>query len=89
MGDRMWLHNPRRKRGLSPKLQSSWEGPYTVLAALSVVIYQIHRGRKRSSVVHVDRIWRYHDPGRYSCGHGEEEEDTNRSNSDEDVVGAT
>ncbi|XP_063599566.1 uncharacterized protein LOC134775886 [Penaeus indicus] len=41
IGDRVWLHNPRRKRGLSPKLQSPWEGPYTVLAALSDVTYRI------------------------------------------------
>ena len=34
-GDRVWLYNTRRKRGLSPKLQSPWEGPYTVVAALS------------------------------------------------------
>ncbi|KAJ8952992.1 hypothetical protein NQ318_015352 [Aromia moschata] len=27
-GNQVWLYNPQRRRGLSPKLQSSWEGPY-------------------------------------------------------------
>ena len=29
-GDQVWLFNPKRHRGGSPKLQSNWEGPYTV-----------------------------------------------------------
>jgi len=29
-GDAVWLHNPQRKKGLSPKLCRPWEGPYTV-----------------------------------------------------------
>lgn len=86
VGDRVWLHNPRRKRGLSPKLQSPWEGPYTVIAVLSAVTYRIKRGRKRSSVVHVDRLWRYHGPGRYSWGTGAEEVSDHPSSDDEDRV---
>jgi hypothetical protein len=27
-GDRVWLYHPTRTKGKSPKLQSSWEGPY-------------------------------------------------------------
>ena len=30
-GDQVWLFNPKRRRGRSPKLQSNWEGPYTCL----------------------------------------------------------
>ena len=71
VGDRVWLFNPRRKRGLSPKLQSPWQGPYTVTAVLSAVTYRIRRGRGRPSVVHVDRLWRYHGPGRYTWDVGE------------------
>ncbi|KAJ8980008.1 hypothetical protein NQ317_016671 [Molorchus minor] len=29
-GDEVWLYNPARKKGRSPKLQKSWEGPYTL-----------------------------------------------------------
>ncbi|GFY24490.1 retrovirus-related Pol polyprotein from transposon 412 [Trichonephila clavipes] len=27
--DRVWLWNPKRRKGLSPKLQTNWEGPYS------------------------------------------------------------
>ncbi|GFW97619.1 retrovirus-related Pol polyprotein from transposon 412 [Trichonephila clavipes] len=26
-GDKVWLWNPKRRKGLSPKLQTNWEGP--------------------------------------------------------------
>ncbi|GBO32286.1 Retrovirus-related Pol polyprotein from transposon 297 [Araneus ventricosus] len=26
-GDQVWMYNPKRRRGLSPKLQQNWEGP--------------------------------------------------------------
>lgn len=71
-GDRVWLHNPRRKRGLSPKLQSSWEGPYTVEQPLSDVTYRIKGGPKgRRLVVHVNRLWAFSDPGQFSWGQEE------------------
>ncbi|ROT77452.1 hypothetical protein C7M84_003899 [Penaeus vannamei] len=41
VGDNVWLHNPLRKRGLSLKLQSSWEGPYEILQVMSDVTYKI------------------------------------------------
>ena len=65
-GDRVWLHNPRRRKGFSPKLQSPWEGPYEVVEALSDVTYRIRRGTQRSKVVHVDRLWRYRGEGVYT-----------------------
>ncbi|MPC20958.1 hypothetical protein E2C01_013924 [Portunus trituberculatus] len=79
---RVWLHNPRRRRGLSPKLQSPWEGPYTVVAVPSAVAYKIRRGHKRALVVHADRLWRYHGPGRFSWGSDEPEEE---GSAEEDV----
>ena len=30
MGYAVWLHNPQRKKGLCPKLQWTFEGPYLV-----------------------------------------------------------
>uniref|UniRef100_A0A8C9VS90 Gypsy retrotransposon integrase-like protein 1 n=1 Tax=Scleropages formosus TaxID=113540 RepID=A0A8C9VS90_SCLFO len=30
-GDRVWVYNPRRKRGLCPKLTDSWVGPCVIL----------------------------------------------------------
>ncbi|GFY02120.1 retrovirus-related Pol polyprotein from transposon 412 [Trichonephila clavipes] len=26
-GDKVWLWNPKRRKGISPKLQTNWEGP--------------------------------------------------------------
>ena len=71
-GDRVWLHNPRRKRGLSPKLQSPWEGPYTVEQPMSDVTYRIKGGaRGRRLVVHVDRLWTFLGSGQFSWGQEE------------------
>lgn len=59
-GDRVWLYNPLRKRGLSPKLQRNWQGPYTVVARLNDVVYRVrHKTRSRMFVVHRNRLARY------------------------------
>ncbi|GFT15459.1 uncharacterized protein TNCV_3264741 [Trichonephila clavipes] len=39
----MWLWNPKRRKGLSPKLQTNWEGPYTVLKGLNDVVVRIQK----------------------------------------------
>ncbi|CAG2242289.1 unnamed protein product [Mytilus edulis] len=46
VGDPVWLHNPRRVKGLCPKLQNNWEGPYIVVNRLNDVIYRIQKGPK-------------------------------------------
>lgn len=43
VGDKVWLHNPRRKKGLYAKLRSPWEDSCTVLKWLSDIAYQIRR----------------------------------------------
>ncbi|KAJ8961623.1 hypothetical protein NQ317_003283 [Molorchus minor] len=51
-GDLVWLYNPQRPRGLSPKLQTLWEGPYEVLARINDVVYRIKKssgGKPRGS----------------------------------------
>ncbi|GFU08175.1 retrovirus-related Pol polyprotein from transposon 412 [Trichonephila clavipes] len=42
-GDKVWLWNPKRRKGLSPKLQTNWEGPYTVLKRLNDVMVRIQK----------------------------------------------
>ncbi|GBM09046.1 hypothetical protein AVEN_229070-1 [Araneus ventricosus] len=42
-GDQVWMYNPKRWRGLSPKLQQSWEGSYTIVKKLNDVIYRVQR----------------------------------------------
>ena len=59
-GDPVWLHNPRRKKGRTPKLQRPWEGPYLVTSRLDDLIYRIQKGpRSKPMVVHVDRLKKY------------------------------
>jgi hypothetical protein len=40
-GDSVWLYRPTRTKGKSPKLQSSWEGPYKVVTRINDVVYRI------------------------------------------------
>ncbi|GFX19507.1 retrovirus-related Pol polyprotein from transposon 412 [Trichonephila clavipes] len=42
-GDKVWLWNPKRRKGLSPKLQTNWEGPYTVLKRLNDVVVRMQK----------------------------------------------
>ena len=37
-GALVWVYNPVRKKGRSPKLDSHWEGPCTILKKLSDVV---------------------------------------------------
>ena len=59
-GQQAWFYNPKRKRRLSPKLASHWEGPYTVIDRLSDVTYRIQRtGGGPMKVVHYNRLWKH------------------------------
>ncbi|KAJ8955166.1 hypothetical protein NQ318_009059 [Aromia moschata] len=56
-GNQVWSYNPQRRRGLSPKLQSSWEGPYEVVTRINDVIYRIQKlPRGKPRVVHFNRL---------------------------------
>ena len=57
-GDFVWLSKKATKRGLSPKLDTRWEGPYLVVKKLSDVVYRIQRNGPRGilKVVHYDRL---------------------------------
>ena len=37
-GDAVWLHNLSRKKGISPKLQRPWHGPFLVTHRLNDVL---------------------------------------------------
>jgi len=59
-GDRVWLYRPIQKRGKSPKLQTCWEGPYTIITRINDVVYWIQRhSRVKMMVVHLDRLALY------------------------------
>ena len=59
-GDPVWLYNPQRKKGISPKLMRPWKGPFTVTKCLNDLVYRIQLGpRTKPKVVHRNRLWKY------------------------------
>ncbi|KAE8737750.1 hypothetical protein FOCC_FOCC016783 [Frankliniella occidentalis] len=54
-GDAVWLFNPQRTVGLSPKLQSPWEHGWRITEMLNSVVARIRRANKYK-IVHVDRL---------------------------------
>ncbi|GBN52972.1 hypothetical protein AVEN_47392-1 [Araneus ventricosus] len=59
-GDLIWMYNPKRRRGLSPKLQQNWEGPYTIVKKLNDVIYRVQRSpNAKPKVIHINRLTPY------------------------------
>ena len=59
-GDVVWLHNPQRKKGLSPKLSRPWQGPYVVTKKINDLVYRIQLGPGlKPKVVHRNRLWTY------------------------------
>ncbi|XP_075151768.1 uncharacterized protein LOC142225842 [Haematobia irritans] len=56
------LFNPQRKKGLCPKLQTQWEGPYKVIKKINDVVYRIQKDdspRSKMKVVHLERLAPY------------------------------
>ena len=43
-GDAVWLFNPQRKKGVTPKLSRNWKGPYTIIKRINDVVYWIQLG---------------------------------------------
>ncbi|XP_048505112.1 uncharacterized protein LOC125499764 [Athalia rosae] len=59
-GKKVWLFQPRRIQGRSPKLQRNWEGPYQIIDRINDVVYRIRKpagGKFR--VIHSDRLALY------------------------------
>ncbi|GFV78977.1 retrovirus-related Pol polyprotein from transposon 412 [Trichonephila clavipes] len=62
-GDKVWFYNPTRRKGLSPKLQSHWDGPYTILKIINDVVIRIRslnvrseRGKKPVSAEAIEKV---------------------------------
>ncbi|GFT72384.1 hypothetical protein TNCV_3609281 [Trichonephila clavipes] len=59
-GDKVWLWSPKRRKGLSPKLQTNWEVPYTVLKRRNDVVVRIQRSpHLKPKVIHYNRLAPY------------------------------
>ncbi len=60
VGEPVWLYNPQRKKGVTPKLARPWHGPYVVVTRLNDLVYRIKPGPKgKAKVVHRNRLWKY------------------------------
>ena len=60
VGDAVWLYNPKRRKGVSPKLSCDWEGPYLVLKRVNELLYRVRKSANaKPRVVHRNRLWRY------------------------------
>lgn len=57
-GDQVWVYWPKRKRGISPKLQSPWSGPHVIKKVINDQLCEVSIGRK-TSVLHRNRLSRY------------------------------
>ncbi len=59
-GNYVWYMNKARQEGVSPKLQSLYEGPYRITETLSEVDYRVQKSKKdKSRVVHYNRLKPY------------------------------
>ena len=57
VGDSVWLYNPIRKKGRTPKLDMMWQGPYGIVNLIGEVLAEIRSGkRNKSRIVHVDKL---------------------------------
>ncbi|GBN57453.1 hypothetical protein AVEN_40768-1 [Araneus ventricosus] len=54
------MDNPKRRRGLSPKLQQNWEGPYTIVKRLDDDVYTVQRSpNAKPNVFLINRLSPY------------------------------
>ncbi|GBO11422.1 hypothetical protein AVEN_160862-1 [Araneus ventricosus] len=59
-GDLVWMYNPKRRRGMCPKLQENWEGPYSIVKELNDVVYRVQRSSNaKKKVIHINRLASY------------------------------
>ena len=60
VGKFVWCFNPAKTKGLTPKLQRRWKGPYLVTHKLSDVVYRLQmKPHGKMMVVHSDRLKPY------------------------------
>ncbi|KAJ8921329.1 hypothetical protein NQ315_002943 [Exocentrus adspersus] len=57
VGEKVWLYNPKRTKGKSPKLQKSWKGSYIIVTRLNDVVFTIQKNSQaKMKIVHIDRL---------------------------------
>ena len=80
-GEAVWLYNPQRKKGLTPKMQHPRQGPYVITKQINDLVYRIQLGpRAKPKVVHRNRLWRYSGMNVPTLYHAPEQEQSVSSN---------
>ena len=60
VGTPVWLYNPQRRKGVTPKLMRKWHGPYVVTKRINDLVYRVQLGPKsKPKVIHRNRLWQY------------------------------
>ena len=60
-GEAVLLQNTTKRKGISPKLQARWDGPFLVLGLVSDFVYKIQKSPKsKKLIVHHDRLKKFH-----------------------------
>eukprot|EP00105_Crassostrea_gigas_P034766 XP_019918914.1 PREDICTED: uncharacterized protein LOC109617395 [Crassostrea gigas] len=84
-GDLVWQYDHKRKVGLSPKLQSNWDGPYRVITSISDLVYRVQKSpNSKSRVLHYNRLKPFHgetDVWRYADDHQTDSDDESANSS--------
>ncbi|GBM74203.1 hypothetical protein AVEN_203404-1 [Araneus ventricosus] len=57
-GDLVWMYNPKRRRGPSPKLQQNRKRPYTIVKKLNDVVCRVRRS-PNAKAIHINRLSPY------------------------------
>jgi hypothetical protein len=55
-GDLVWLVNKQRKKGVSPKLQPNWRGPFIIITMHNDVLAEVKLSAKKQTTVHTDLL---------------------------------
>ena len=59
-GEAVWLYNPKRKKGISPKFSRPWECPYLVTEQRNDLLYKIQKSpHAKERIIHRNRLWKY------------------------------
>ena len=60
VGDAVRYCLPQRRKGITPKFQSNWDGPYLVRRKINDLIFEIQRSpRAKPRIVHKDRLCKF------------------------------
>lgn len=65
VGQRVWLHNKARPKGVRPKLFRTWQGPFYITEEGPNNTFRIRQcidNKEYKSLIHANRLKSYHDP---------------------------